>query len=92
VLSALNRALTVAELLFNNLDCALFSIRQERWLTALVSCKIKRNVSRLQSPVMIESVRAAADSAVKGGRMTAEAAESLMNCYMARLGGVTYLK
>ena len=46
----------------------------------------------VQGPVMAESVRAAAGAAVESGRMTADAADSLMDCYMARLAGVTYLK
>ena len=41
---------------------------------------------------MVESVRAAAADAVESGRITTDAADSLMDCYRARLAGVTYLK
>lgn len=41
---------------------------------------------------MVQCVRKAAAAAVQGCRMTAEDAESLLNCYIARLAGVTYLE
>jgi hypothetical protein len=40
---------------------------------------------------MLRHVRECASAAVQDGRMTAEAAESLLMRYRARLAGVTYL-
>ena len=44
-----------------------------------------------QAAPMLRSVRECAAAAVQDGRMTAEAAESLLMRYRARLAGVTYL-
>ena len=45
----------------------------------------------MQAAPMLRNVRECAAAAVQDGRMSAEAAESLLMRYRARLAGVTYL-
>ena len=60
------------------------------WQAAPPFAEPMSNVTSQAAP-MLRHVRECAAAAVQDGRMTAEAAESLLMRYRARLAGVTYL-